>query len=146
MQMMEQAGNQGGGQGMDQQNKNQTLEINPAHPIIVNLNHLRKKNPTLASIVSKQMLDNVLLQSGIPFDTNAAITRSYSVLEKVLDSHLTGAAEPATRKLKAPQSEITLDDTQEDGEPILKKSQRDLKKDQSRKIVKDINVGEEHFK
>ncbi len=60
MQMMEQAGGQGAPQGMDQSN-NQTLEINPAHPIIVNLNYLRKLNPTLASVVCKQMLDNVLL-------------------------------------------------------------------------------------
>ena len=70
MQMME----QGQGQVSTQQNpdsqfNNQTLEINAAHPIIVNLNHLRKTDPALASIVCRQMLDNVLLQSGVPFDT-----------------------------------------------------------------------------
>jgi HSP90 family molecular chaperone len=48
--------------------KDQTLEINPSHPIIVNLNHLRKTNAKLATLVSKQLIDNVMLQSGVPFD------------------------------------------------------------------------------
>jgi len=39
MQMMEQ-----GGQQMQDMNKNNTLEINPQHPIIVKLNELRKKD------------------------------------------------------------------------------------------------------
>jgi HSP90 family molecular chaperone len=42
MQMMEQAGNQGGPHNIESHMNNQTLEINPAHPIIVNLNYLRK--------------------------------------------------------------------------------------------------------
>lgn len=68
MQMMEQQ--QGANpEAMAQQFNNQTLEINPAHPIIVNLNYLRKADAKLASLVSKQLLDNILLQSGIPFDT-----------------------------------------------------------------------------
>jgi len=37
------------------------MEINPGHPIIVNLNYVRKVNPQLASILSKQLLDNILL-------------------------------------------------------------------------------------
>jgi HSP90 family molecular chaperone len=47
MAMMEQqgAGQQG---GMDQMNKNNTLEINPSHPIVVKLNELRKKDPKRA--------------------------------------------------------------------------------------------------
>jgi hypothetical protein len=40
MLMMEQG--MGGGKSPDQLFTNQTLEINPAHPIIVNLNYLRK--------------------------------------------------------------------------------------------------------
>lgn len=85
MQMMEQAGGQGNPEAMAQQFNNQTLEINPAHPIIVNLNYLRKADPTLASLVTKQLLDNILLQSGVPFDTNKATQRSFTILEKVLD-------------------------------------------------------------
>lgn len=47
---------------------NQTLEINPTSPIIVKLNELRKIDSDKAGKVSKQMLDNVLMTSGIPHD------------------------------------------------------------------------------
>ena len=87
---------------MEQAFKNQTLEINPSHPIIVNLNYLRKNDYSLASLVSKQMLDNVLLQSGVPFDTLKASERSYDMINKILDQNLEGVDpnEQATRKLK----------------------------------------------
>ena len=44
------------------------LELNAAHPIVVNLNELRKQNKTAAKLVAHQFMDNVLVQSGIPFD------------------------------------------------------------------------------
>lgn len=47
---------------------NQTLEINPSHPIIVKLNDLRKVDANRASRVSKSLLDTVLMSSGIPTD------------------------------------------------------------------------------
>jgi len=48
--------------------KNQTLEINASHPIIVNLNYLRKHDAKLASIVTRSLVDNINLQSGAPSD------------------------------------------------------------------------------
>ncbi len=63
MSMMEQSGQ--GGQ-MDQMNKNQTLEINPNHPIIVKLNQLRKKDAKKAGLLARQLMDNILLNAGIP--------------------------------------------------------------------------------
>jgi enterochelin esterase-like enzyme len=59
----------------------------------------------LASILTKQLLDNVLLQSGIPFETAKATQRSYTVIEKVLDSHLQATEEKATRRLKESSEE-----------------------------------------
>jgi len=129
---------------MQQHFKNQTLEINPANSIIVNLNYLRKTDPKLASIVSKQLLDNVMLQSGTPFDTVKATERSYTLIEKVLDSHLSQSSDKATRKLKEePNEEKTLDT---EGESILKKQAREMKSGQSgRKIVKDYKVTDKDF-
>ena len=147
MQMMEQQ--QGANpEAMAQQFNNQTLEINPAHHIIVNLNYLRKADAKLASLVSKQLLDNILLQSGIPFDTQKATQRSFSVLEKVLDQSLgsdsaTSQEERTTRKLK--DDSATASD-EGDKESILKKTQRDLKKDASKKIIQGVEVTEEHLK
>lgn len=103
MQMMEQAQSGGGQQNLEQAFGNQTLEINPAHPIIVNLNHLRKQDIKLGSLVAKQLLDNILLQSGIPYDTSKGINRSYQLLEKILDSAI--GEDVSTRKLKEPEVE-----------------------------------------
>ena len=47
---------------------NQTLEINSQHPMIMKLNELRKVDSVKAAKVSKQLLDNVLMSSGIPHD------------------------------------------------------------------------------
>ena len=126
--MMEQAGQNGpnpNAANMQQHFNNQTLEINPANSIIVNLNHLRKADPKLASLVSKQLLDNVMMVSGIPFDAAKASERSYNVIDKILDAHLQSTDERAGRKLKESASEdipIT-----EGGESILKKASRDIK-------------------
>lgn len=43
--------------------KDFTLEINASHPIIVNLNTLRKEDPKLAEQVSRAFLDQVLLSN-----------------------------------------------------------------------------------
>ncbi len=55
--------------------KDNTLELNAAHPIVVNLNQLRKSNKDVASLVAKQLLDNVMIQSGIPFDLQGGTDR-----------------------------------------------------------------------
>lgn len=101
MQMMNQQSGDGGGMPNEQAFKDQTLEINPAHPIIVNLNHLRKQDVKLASIVSKQVLDSVLLQAGIPFDTQKSTQRTFNLMEKMLDAELDQAeGGKAQRKIR----------------------------------------------
>jgi hypothetical protein len=117
----------------------------------VNLNQLRKTDPQLASMLTKQLLDNVMLVSGIPFDTVNATERSYNLIEKVLDSHL-GSEERPGRKLKEPAStEGSTEEAKpftEDGESVLKKASRDIKNETSggRKLVKDYKVSENDFK
>lgn len=151
MQMMEQAGQnpaQSPG-GFQQHFNNQTLEINPANSIIVNLNHLRKTDPKLASVLTKQLLDNVMLVSGVPFDTQRATERSYTLIEKVLDAHLSSEERPR-RKLKeeSAQGQEATSPLTEDGESILKKASRDIKNEVGggRKMVKDYKVSEKDFK
>ena len=56
MQMMEMQQ----GQSPSGSQSDQTLEINAAHPLIVNLNYLRKVDLYTAAMVSKQLLDNIL--------------------------------------------------------------------------------------
>ena len=55
---------------------NQTLEINPSHPMIIKLNTLRQKDSLKAEIVSKQLLDNALMSSGVPHDMAQSSARN----------------------------------------------------------------------
>jgi hypothetical protein len=50
------------------------------------LNKLRKQeDKKLASLIARQMLDNVLAQSGIPYDVREGTERQYEVLEKYVE-------------------------------------------------------------
>ena len=71
-------------QQMEAMSHNQTLEINPTHPIIIKLNQLRKSDGAKASNVSKQMLDNVLMTSGIPHDMHKSATRNLNIIDSLL--------------------------------------------------------------
>ena len=69
MQMMESQGNIAeGSEQLNRARQESILELNAAHPIVVNLNQLRKVNKTASKLVARQFLDNVMVQSGIPFD------------------------------------------------------------------------------
>jgi len=60
--------------------------LNAGHPLVVNLNKLRKTDDKkLASLIARQMLDNVLAQSGIPYDVREGTERQYEVLEKYVE-------------------------------------------------------------
>jgi len=63
-------------------NKNNTLEINPEHPVIVKLNQLRKADAKKAGVLSKIMLDSVLLQGGIPFNLQESAKRNIEVMNE----------------------------------------------------------------
>lgn len=86
MQMMEQS-NPG---QMEQMNKNQTLEINPNHPLIVKLNELRKRNPSKAAAISRQLMDNILMSSGIPFNLQESTKRSQEMINEYLNTVTSG--------------------------------------------------------
>ena len=86
------------------------------------------------------MLDNILLQSGIPFDTQKATERSYQIIEKVLDTAL-NTDSTAQRKLKEPAQQ----QEDNDDESVLSKTSWGLKKDASKKIIKEHRVTDKDF-
>lgn len=69
--------------GAPEMPKDLTLEINPGHPTIINLNTLRKSDPALAGTVTKVLLDHVMVAGNIPYDFkehekfHAQMTESY---------------------------------------------------------------------
>lgn len=62
----------------------QDLEINPRHPVIVQLEKTRAKNEPLAIQVAEQINDNARVAAGLLEDPRAMLTRLNSLLEKVL--------------------------------------------------------------
>jgi hypothetical protein len=65
-------------------NKNNTLEINATHPIMVKLNKLRKKDSKKASQVAKQVMDNILTVTGIPINLMESTKRNLDIMNDYL--------------------------------------------------------------
>ncbi len=62
----------------------QSLEINPAHPIITALHTLRLSNPALAMEVAEQVVDNALVAAGLVDDPRMMLPRLNALLERVV--------------------------------------------------------------
>lgn len=75
------------------------LELNAAHPIVVNLNQLRKTDRKTAKLVAQQFLDNVLVQSGIPFDLQAGCDRQFRLIDTFLEMSVNQDEDKATRAI-----------------------------------------------
>ncbi len=59
------------------------FEINPRHPLIVNLNGLREGKPDLAKLVAEQVFDNAMVSAGLLEDSRDMVNRVYKILETV---------------------------------------------------------------
>jgi hypothetical protein len=62
----------------------QTLEINPAHPVITRLWAIRDAQPELALVVAEQVVDNALVAAGLVDDARTMLPRLNAILERVL--------------------------------------------------------------
>ena len=120
--------------------KDQTLEINAAHPIVVNLNQLRKQNKVAASLVAKQFLDNVLVQSGIPFDLTQGTDRQFKLIASYLELCVNQSPSAATRASEADPTEVII----EADEPKVRQSAYKQAKDNMRKGSDGPKVTLEH--
>ena len=58
------------------------FEINPRHPLIINLNAQRAANPDLAKLVAQQAFDNALVAAGLMEDPKDMVARMYKILEQ----------------------------------------------------------------
>jgi HSP90 family molecular chaperone len=70
--------------GSNEMVKNQHLEINPNHEIIVNLNGIRKTHPDLASEILAQILDNALITADIIENYNPMVKRVNGLMLRLL--------------------------------------------------------------
>ena len=60
------------------------FEINPAHPIMAQLEAMRQQDAALAASVAEQLLDNARVAAGLLEDPRAMLSRLNLLLEKVL--------------------------------------------------------------
>jgi len=87
--MMRMVETQSGGAG-DAPLPKQSVEINPKHPIIVGLNVIREKEPTLARVCAEQVYDNCLVAAGLLDDGRSMLPRLNDLLESLVKSADTG--------------------------------------------------------
>ncbi|XP_073252815.1 LOW QUALITY PROTEIN: heat shock protein 75 kDa, mitochondrial-like [Porites lutea] len=63
-----------------------TLEINPSHELIRNLEEVRSVNTDLAVLVVNQLFDNAMMSAGLLYDPRSMVGRLNTLLSKALDS------------------------------------------------------------
>ncbi len=59
-----------------------TLEVNPSHPLIIQLNNLKGDQEDFAKSLVDQLMDNALLGAGLLFDPRAMVDRLNQLLTK----------------------------------------------------------------
>ncbi|MFO8028183.1 MAG: molecular chaperone HtpG [Opitutales bacterium] len=59
------------------------LQVNPRHPLVKNLAGLRESDGELATLISRQLLDNARVAAGLLEDPSKMLQRNYEILEKV---------------------------------------------------------------
>jgi molecular chaperone HtpG len=62
------------------------LEINPRHPVIVQLDQIRSQNTDLAAKVAEQIFDNARVAAGVLEDPRAMLKRMNELLQTVLEA------------------------------------------------------------
>lgn len=93
MRFVEQAQSQADGTGASEPMAlpKQQLEVNPKHPIIVNLFAARGVDVELARSVAEQIYDNALLAAGLLDDSRVMLPRLNQILTRVMESPAGGA-------------------------------------------------------
>ena len=79
----------------------QSLEVNPAHPVIIALHGLREANPELARVVTEQVLDNALVAAGLVDDPRAMLPRLNALLERLVGVAGAGGGYSGAESLEA---------------------------------------------
>ncbi len=145
--MMETHGQAPNPAAFDQLTKDSVLEINASHPIIVNLNQLRKTNDKAATLVTKQLLDNVRVQQGIPFDLSSTTDRQYQLIGSYLEA-IVNISEPqsAQRATKSQGQNVEIEVDVTPKESAMKQARKQANVGKDEKVFMDHTFDEKDFK
>lgn len=92
-----------------QQMKDFSVEINPAHKMVINLNKMRKEDPKIAALAVKQAFDTALFQAGIPIPNMDFTKRSYQILDTLLADRLEQGKKPSEEPVERLKEESLKD-------------------------------------
>jgi len=95
----------------------QTLEVNPKHPIIVNLMAIKDQNTKLAEDVMNQIMDNALIAAGLLDDPRQMLPRLNLLLESVVSNVQTPTPQESTTT-----SQESTTTSQESPQPDLRQT------------------------
>jgi TNF receptor-associated protein 1 len=73
-------------EGMPEPEHKYDLELNPRHPVIIQLEQIRAAKPALAQEVAEQLYDNARVAAGVLEDPRAMLKRMNGLLQKVLEA------------------------------------------------------------
>ena len=120
--------------------KDFTLEINPSHSIIINLNILRKQDPQFAKELSLTFLDQILIGSSIPLDIQESSARCQTMIDKYLDEALANSRSGGALHEIIQEAEFEAE-SQGSDESVLKKVRKEVRQnDSGKKIFKEYKV------
>jgi len=66
----------------------QQVQVNPAHPLINQINYIRKVDDNLAREALLQLYDNALIQAGLIDDSRSMVPRINKILERALSGYM----------------------------------------------------------
>ena len=120
--------------------KDFTLEINPSHSIIINLNILRKQDPQFAKELSLTFLDQILIGSSIPLNIQESSARCQTLIDKYLDEALANSRSGGVLPEIIQEAEFEAENQGSD-ESVLKKVRKEVRQnDAGKKIFKEYKV------
>ena len=126
---------------MNQFNQNLSMEVNADHEMIYKLNILRKTNIRAANSLVRHLLDNALMNAGIPFDMKTFMNRMNLFIVRLADFEIEGS--PAQSPLLENDSEATnenesdTESLEESEEQSVNKTQEDFTKMSENQILMD---------
>lgn len=60
------------------------LQVNPSHPIILNLSKLKDSDEDVAKMVAEQLMDNALVTAGLIDDVRTMVPRLNELLQRIV--------------------------------------------------------------
>lgn len=128
------------GMDMNQFNQNLVMEVNPDHEMIFKLNILRKTNIRAANSLVRHLLDNAMMNAGIPFDMKTFMNRMNLFIVRLADFEIDGAPEPSPLLDENSENQDNVSESESDVEKKNKENDKELDDEIFLNALKDFKI------